>query len=89
MKQLHKVVIDLLTMMMETQELTAEQMLDDDEQMDEFVEVFIEHFETMLHEQLITKDTFNEAKAIDDAGGMGVMNLYNAHLIKMKHIPNS
>lgn len=66
MKNLKTATIELFDWLSEAQDMTKEQALSNSDFVEEFEEVYVEHFETLLHEQLITKSTLKEAEELEE-----------------------
>ncbi len=65
MKNIKKATIDMFNWFIEEHELTKEEAIEDSDFLEEFNEVFVEHFETLLHEKIISKSTFQDAEKLE------------------------
>jgi hypothetical protein len=65
MKNIKKATIEMFNWFIEEHELTKEEAIEDSDFLEEFNEVFVEHFETLLHEKNISKSTLQEAEKLD------------------------
>ena len=66
MKNIKKTTHEMFNWFIEEHELTKEEAVENSDFLDEFKDVFLEHFENLLNEKIISKSTFKEAEKLDE-----------------------
>ena len=66
MKNIKQATIDMFNWFTEAQELSKDEALNDAEFLEEFNEVFVEHFETLEGEKIISEKTLAEAEELEE-----------------------
>ena len=66
MKNIQNATIEMFNWFIQAHDLTKEEAIEDSDYLEEIEEVFVEHFEELFHEKIISESTLKEAEKLEE-----------------------